>query len=211
MSFKYSCFMSYRHCRNQLGKRIVSDLYNALSGELELMTDKEVYLDRERLEGGYFYNEALARALCESVCLIAVFTPTYFDRYHTYCAREYKAMEKLEAERLKLLQNPSNHVYGLIIPIVFRGENYLPPEIKNRRQYVKFDSFLLSDDEMSKHPRFAPEIRKIAEYIAARCQAFDALSEDACKNCSEFTLPTEEEIREWLEGITGFKQSFPGR
>jgi len=211
MPFEYSCFISYRHCRNQLGQRIVNELYNALSGELELMTDKEVYLDRERLEVGYLYNEALARALCESACMIVVFTQTYFNRAHTYCSREYKAMEKLEEERLELLGNPSDQIYGLIIPIVFRGEDYLPPDIKERRKYVKFDNFLLSDDEMGRHPRFAPEIKRIAEYIAARCQAFDALPEDPCSNCSEFTLPTEKDIRKWLEGITEPRQPLPGR
>jgi len=211
MPFKYSCFISYRHCKNQLGKRIVNELHDALSGELELVTDKEVFLDKERLEPGYLYNEVLAEALCRSVCLIVIFTETYFNMNHTYCAREYKAMENLEEERLRLLSDPDSKKYGLIIPIVFRSENCLPQEIKNRRQYEKFDSFLLSDDEMGKHPLFAPKIREIAEYIADRCRSFESLSEDPCINCSGFILPTDDDIQEFLKNVTQYRQPFPGR
>lgn len=41
-----------------------------------------VLVDWERLQGGDFYNEALTLALCESVCMVVVFTPTYFDKEH---------------------------------------------------------------------------------------------------------------------------------
>lgn len=211
MSFEYSCFVSYRHCQSQLGKRIINDLYNAICGELELMTDKEVYLDRERLEGGYFYNEALARALCRSVCMIVVFTPTYFNMHHTYCAREYKAMEALEKKRLRLLEDPDDRTHGLIIPVVFRGWDYLPLEIKERRQCHDFSDFLLCDTEICSHPGYAPKVRQIAEYIASRCNTFDALGIDAYGGCEDFTLPTERKIRPWLEEVTNHRIPFPGR
>ncbi len=67
MPFQYSCFISYRHCEHQLGQRIINDLYEALSSEIELLTGKKVYLDETRLQGGFLYNEALAKALCGSV------------------------------------------------------------------------------------------------------------------------------------------------
>ena len=84
MPFEFSCFISYRHCQQPLGKKIVTDLYNALSSELELMTERRVFLDTERLEGGYFWNEALAEAICRSVCMLVLFTPDYFNLQHIY-------------------------------------------------------------------------------------------------------------------------------
>ena len=96
MSFKHSCFISYRHGHGELTERILTDLSTALSNELGLLRNEGVFVDRERLQGGMFYNEALARALCESACMVMIFTPTYFDTAHTFCAREYKAMEELE-------------------------------------------------------------------------------------------------------------------
>ena len=35
MPFKHGCFISYRHGQNYLMKRIIDDLYAALSSELE--------------------------------------------------------------------------------------------------------------------------------------------------------------------------------
>src|ERR1044071_4404219 len=127
MSFKYSCFMSYHCGPSKLLERAVNDLYDALHDEIATyFRDKPIYIDKHRLQGADFYHEELATALCQSVCMIVAFTPAYLDKTHTYCAREYKAMEKLEAARLNLLPDPSERQHGLIIPIVFRGEKYLP-------------------------------------------------------------------------------------
>ena len=147
MPFKYSCFISYRHGQRKMAERIINDLSDALASELELWLEQEVYVDRERLKGGDFYNEALATALCESVCMIMIFTPTYFSSDHTFCAREYKAMEKLEEQRFLAIGGQTDKKRGLIIPIVFRGEDSLPKEIKDRRLYYNFDKFSLSDIE----------------------------------------------------------------
>jgi hypothetical protein len=216
MPFEYACFISYRHGQRKLVQRIVNDLYDALCSELEAQFGRDaVYLDRDRLQGGDFYNEALATALCQSVCMIVVFTPAYFDHEHTYCTREYKAMERLETERLRLLP-PAYRKHGLIIPIVFRGEKYFPQELKESRQYHNFGDFLLCDPEIWRHPHYASKIKEIADYIADRCSEFRALArqDDPCSCCEEFTLPTEEEISPWLETIIGSeipKIPFPRR
>lgn len=210
MPFQYACFISYRHGQRRLAERIINDLYEALSAEVELLRNEKVFLDRDRLQGGSFYNEALAKALCRSACMIVVFTPTYFDREHTYCAREYKAMERLEERRLGLLRATADRNNGLIIPIVFRGEDHLPPEIKERRQYYNFDDFLLCDVEMWRHPHYAPKIKEIAQYICDRCRMLEALPQ-VFDECEGFTLPTEEEISGWLARVAGTEITFPGR
>ena len=83
MPLKYSCFISYRHTQED----IVQDLVSSLKRELGRWSDLDVYVDTSRLEGGDFFNRELAKALCESVCLIVVYTPTYFSKQHSYCAR----------------------------------------------------------------------------------------------------------------------------
>jgi len=208
MPFKYSCFISYRHGQRELAERIINDLHKALSNELEMLLNEEVFVDRERLKGGTFYNEELASALCESACMIVVFTPTYFDKKFSYCAREYKAMEKLESERLKSLGKSVDKKYGLIIPIVFRGADSIPSEIKERRQYYSFEAFQLSDVEMSRHPNYAGKIKEIAKYIYDRYKAMVALNSDVCECCTEFKLPREGEITEWLGQVVGVAAPF---
>jgi hypothetical protein len=212
MPLKHACFISYRHGQKALAERIVNDLHDALFNELEVLVDCEevpVAIDRERLKGGMFYNEALASTLCESACMIVVFTPIYFSKTHTYCAREYKAMEALEEKRLALMGNPLDKQNGLIIPIVFRGLDSLPNEIKQRRQYYCFDGFLLSDEKLSKNRQYARKIKELAEYIAAR---FNALTNipggDPCKDCHDFALPSANEIEQWLGSVTSAGESF---
>jgi hypothetical protein len=201
MAFKYSCFISYRHGQNQLAERIVNDLSTALANELELYIGTEVYVDRERLKGGDFYNEELARALCQSICMIMVFTPRYFDLHSTYCAREFKAMEKLEEERLRVLERLTGKRVGLIIPIVFRGADSLSSEIKAHRHYYDFGDFLLCDTEISKHPNYARKIKQLAKTIFDIYQIFSLLSEDPCSGCEDFVLPAESEVTQWLRAI----------
>jgi len=201
MPFNYACFISYRHGQRALVERIINDLSDALSSEIELWMREQVYVDRERLRGGDHYNEDLAAALCQSVCMIVVFTPRYFDKKSTFCAREYRAMESLEEQRLKLLPHAEDRRRGLIIPIVFRGSEYLPDEIRNRRQYYDFGDFLLSDEQISKHPSYAGKIREIAEYIKARHEAFRRVQSDPCTSCDSFSLPSDEDIRVWLDDV----------
>jgi len=60
--------------------------------------------------------------------MVLVFTPLYFDTKHHYCALEYQGMKDLEQQRLGKIEDFSNK--GLILPVVFRGEDCLPDEIK---------------------------------------------------------------------------------
>ncbi len=211
MAIKYSCFISYRHGQSQLAERIINDLSSALSNELELFTNKEIYIDRQRLRGGDFYNEELARAICESVCMIVVFTPTYFDVQSPFCAREFKAMEKLEEARLKVVQKFTGKKCGFIIPIIFRGEKSLPDIIRDSRHYYNFGDFLLCDVELSKHPDYARKIKEIAETIFSIYELLIGLPEDSCAGCDTFALPSEEDVKHWLGSIRSAPPLFPGR
>lgn len=189
----------------------VEDFHEALGNEVRLLTELEVFVDWGRLTGGDFFNPALARALCESVCLIVVFTPTYFSNTHLYCAREYKGMEILETQRLNLLGDPADKEHGLIIPIVLRSENSLPQEVKDHRQYHDFTKFLLGKRRLKKSLGYAPTVKAIAEYIFDRYRALTALPNDLCAGCDTFSLPTDDEIRPWLTGMLATPAPFPGR
>ena len=217
MPFNYACFISYRHGQGDLARRIVNDLYEAIWNGMETWfggnAKDMVFLDEGGLEGGEFFNESLAQALCESVCMIVVFTPAYFDALQTYCAREYKPMERLEQERLRLLGSAADRRRGLIIPIIFRGEERFPQEIKELRQFHNFDSFLLSDVEMKKNPKYDRTIKAIAAYIYDRCQKFAGLPEgqDPFGKCENFSFPTHEEVMPWLKTVASSPMPFPGR
>src|SRR5215208_4194003 len=117
MKFKYSCFISYCHGRKDLTKTFIDQLKETLESYLEPWLDEEVYIDEDRLLPGYRYNEALAKAICQSICMIVVYTPKY--ERHSYCRREFAAMERIERSRKELLDNRADAEVGMIIPVIF--------------------------------------------------------------------------------------------
>lgn len=200
MAFKYSCFISYRNYKTGVNSRLINDLRTAVSEELSFHIAAPVYFDEERLDPGDLYNDELATALCQSLCMILAYTPRYFDLTQTYCAREYKAMEALETKRLNSVKDPDLKRKGLIIPIVIRGEDNLPAEIKNKRQYWNFGKIHLGDPQITSHPQYGSKICEIAERIGGLYKAFETLP-DLNGNCHDYKLPLEEDIKPWLEQI----------
>jgi len=208
MPFQYSCFISYRRGHHELTRRFIEELVGALKSHVEPWLDEEVYIDEDGLRGGAFIDEGIAHALCKSVCMILIFTPKYFDRKRTYCAREYMAMKRLEEKRLRLLKDLADRKAGLIIPVVFRGPEHLPSEIK-RRLYYDFSAYTLVRPEISNNPQYVEAIEEIARRIREIYDHFRGLPQDPCGACKDFALPAEEEIQEWLEGVVAPRSPFP--
>jgi hypothetical protein len=207
MPIKYSCFISYR----SLSIDVARDFHNSLARELQNWTTLPIFRDETRLNGGDFFNRELALALCESACMIMIYTPTYFDRVYTYCACEYKAMELIEARRLELLGYEKNYQHGFIIPIIYRGIDIFPKYVSNIRNYYKFDSFHVYGRSYLRTYRYQDLIGQISKYIFERCNELNALDIDPCDGCGTFELPLDEEIHEWLIPLLPPKPVFPGR
>lgn len=207
MPVKYSCFISYRN----LSANLARDFHTSLNDELKHLTTLPIYRDETRLRGGDFYNRELALALCESACMIMIYTPTYFDKSSTYCAREYKAMETLESNRLQQLGYEKNYQHGLIIPVVYRGVDVFPKYVSGIRNYYKFDSFHICGRSYLRSNPYNELIKQIAKYISERCHELNSLDIDPCESCGLFEVPKEEDIHEWLSPLLPPKPKFPGR
>jgi hypothetical protein len=207
MPIKYSCFISYRSPSVELAR----DFHYSLERELRHWTPLPIYRDETRLRAGDFFNRELALALCESVCMVMIYTPTYFDKFSTYCAREYKAMEILESRRLEQLGYERNYQHGFIIPVVYRGVDIFPAYVRGVRNYYKFDSFHVYGKSYLRNNQYQDLIRQIAVYIYERCNELNALDVDPCEVCGSFEIPPAEEIYGWLSPLLPPKPIFPGR
>jgi hypothetical protein len=119
-SFKYACFVSYCHGQYELMTSFIDQLKSALDAYLDPLLDEGVFIDTGRLLPGYKYNETLAQAICQSVCMVVVYSPKY--ERHDYCVREYEAMVKLEGSRRALL-GAAGQGRGFIIPVILRGSD----------------------------------------------------------------------------------------
>jgi hypothetical protein len=202
MAFQYACFVSYRHHeQSQVAEKFILDFCNALRNELALQMDEELYVDRQRMKIGTTFNEALAVALCRSVCMVMVYTPTYFSRQHLYCAREYRAMEGIEGTRLAHLSERNRREQGLILPVVLRGMNTLPDELRSRRHCYNFERFSLTSRELARNKAFETEVREMAEVIMQRKQLLEAVGIDLTCDCDQFIFPSEDHVRPWIDQI----------
>ncbi|HJQ71634.1 MAG TPA: toll/interleukin-1 receptor domain-containing protein [Blastocatellia bacterium] len=207
MPIEYSCFISYPHGKGKALEAFIKEFVAALSDEIDVQTRKEIWVDYKRLEGGFRFNEKIAADLCKAACMITIYTPLYFDREHTYCAREFKAMERLEKERRRKLEDRMDPSVGLIIPIVLRGWDDFPKTIRDERQVYNFEEIDLADSELKLRRLFAPKFKEMARYIIKCCKTLETLSEqlkvDICGGCGGFALPSDLEAQQFIESLTG--------
>jgi hypothetical protein len=185
----------------------MEQLKQALEDYLGPLLSAEVFMDKPRLNPGYNYNEALAEAICESVCMIVVFSPLYEER--SYCLREFLAMENIEEKRKKILGEKYDRKRRMIIPIVLRGKPQdLPPKIKDI-QYLDFSKILLAT--LTRNEEFDNAIDTIAAEIHKHYKDLKQLNSPGLdEQCNLFELPPEKEaLTSWIKSTISI--GFPGR
>lgn len=207
---KHACFISYCHGQDELTNTFISQLEQALQNELGQRMDEKIYIDRTRLKPGFWYHEALAQAICESVSMVVVYSPRYMR--HDYCVREFEGMKWLEQKRRDLLGGMWPQGRGMIIPVIFRGDP--PKAIKAYRHYCDFTKFTLADTRICENPKYVDEIGKMAEVIHQNFLLFEKAKKaeiDLCGGCDKSRLPLISEIPWWQPGSEGPLDDFPSR
>ena len=184
MAIRYGCFFSYAHGRHELMNSFKTALSDAIRCYLEphLDNEDELFIDTEQLGGGDDIDRRVARAMCESVAMILIYTPKY--EAHGYTRREYEAMKLLEQERGQWYPMPSQ----LIIPVIMTMHtDKLPPQITSSF-YVDFSHFTMATTDLKSNPEFLPGIQRIVDRIVVHyeCQKkFTPVGHD----CNQFVLP----------------------
>jgi hypothetical protein len=214
MVFKHAAFISYRAGRGSEVKPGVTTEMNPyieairefrqhLINELLMLLEPEmstVFLDRDNLVGGEHFDKAMATALCQSVCMILIYTPQYFSKVHPYCTREFCAMEDLERRRFEKLGAGLDPRYGLIIPVALRYKDRMPKHIRGRRQCYDFPFLQKEDGSIQKHPTYLQDVNTIAGYIFERYLALASVGDEPC-DCAGYELPTEDAALAWLDKL----------
>ena len=213
MSLKYACFLSYRRIKSRAYKKIVEEVYEKLNDELNfiLELDKPVYCpDRLWFEDDNSVEKRrdVAKALCESACMVLLYMPRYFNSKD--CCLEYLTMEKLEEERVKLFESPFEQKQRLIVPLILRGSNNLPDEIKINRECFYMDHVSTSVVDRS-------TIIRLAEYISECYEAFQRESPEKLKqnfDCDNFAFLSleDKQVKSRLDRLSqkSVQLRFPG-
>jgi hypothetical protein len=206
MGFEHTCFISYVHGQFRLTRTFIEQLKDALESELEPLGGS-VYFDQDRLKPGFKFNVSIARALCQSMSMLVVWTPSY--ELHPYCLREYTAMRRLERLRLKALKGHDDK--GMIIPLLFRGDrDELPPPIRNHIHYADFSRFTLKRSDIAQDDEYADCIREIAAYLHQVHKACESAGVGAGPDCMKFRLPPESKVERWRPRPGPRAAGFPG-
>lgn len=198
MSIRYGCFLSYAHGQHAYMSRFKDDLVDALKCYLEPHFDNEteLFVDSEQLGGGDELDRRIALALCQSVCMIVIYTPKY--EAHAYTRREFAAMQQIEAERRGWYELPSR----LVIPVIMTRHPFsLPPQITEPGLYVDFSRYTLATGELKTNPDFLPDIRRIVDRITMHYHCLRGAIPPG-HDCKQFVLPAD--APEWRPVVTPY-------
>ena len=185
MTIRYGCFLSYAHGQYAYMSKFKDDLIDALQCYLEphLDNEDELFVDSQQLGGGDDLDGRIARALCESVCMVMLYTPKY--EAHPYTRREFAAMQMIENERKHWYVLPSH----LIIPVILtRHPAGLPQQISSPGMYVDFSGYTLASGDLKANPAYLPDIKKIVQRIASHYHLLKR-SAPPGHDCGRFVLP----------------------
>lgn len=185
MAIRYGCFFSYAHGRHELMQRFKATLADALRCYLEPYFDdeSELFVDTEQLGGGDDLDRKIARAMCESVCMIMIYTPKY--EAHPYTRREYAGMRQLEAERSRWYTLPSH----LVIPVIMTHHpDGLPSQITESTFHVDFSRFTMATADLKSNPDFLPDIDHMVRRIVTHYQ-YQKKHTPTGHDCNQFILP----------------------
>lgn len=190
MSFTHSCFISYKSSDDELTKKFIKELAEALDiATGQYLDGQKSYYDAARLQPGYQFNAALANALVASTCMIAILSPRYFGS--DYCYREYLGMQWIERQRRQATGNPPNDK-SLIIPLLFRGKkDDIPAEL---REHIHFQPLPYGMSNLTLALKYDPNLAPIVEQLGLLIfEHYQSYAGDAARLaidcCKDFSLP----------------------
>jgi hypothetical protein len=188
MNYANACFISYKRPpqrlsrRSALGKPQSKHLWIEFAEVFQKRLDKYLTTNLpsfrdEHLQPGDDYPRALAVNLCESMCMVALVVPEYFES--SWCNAEWEAMASLEEKRL------GKGKFQLIFPVICTGD----PAILRPRFGPRIDVDLrdiVSPAKQMDSVRTLTKIRSIAEKINNLARTLPVTDFD----CSAYSLGT---------------------
>lgn len=112
--------------------RFNQQIIQLLNDYVEPHLDLPVFHDRRYIDGGAYFDDGLAEALSGSVCMILVYTQTYFEKRRPYCTQEFCTMKNIEKYRQRVIGARES----FIIPVILKGE---PPLFISREMSCNYD------------------------------------------------------------------------
>jgi hypothetical protein len=208
MAFKTACFISYPHNAGKSVDAFVARLTDELKDRLAQFVTDPVVTDHDFPTGADF-NKAIAKAICESACLLVVYMPVYERK--AFCIQEYVAMERHQTKRYQSLQRDLSDKFGMILPLVYAGhESKIPKWISQKINYKNISHATIADPvsifETGDFKRWLVEVANLIDSLYNEFRA----TENVCAGCEADTLPDEAD-KEVLSRLNGLCRNKGGR
>ncbi len=190
MPFKCSCFISYPHNAGKSVEKFVTRLKVELQDRFAQFVTDPIVTDHDNFTGVDFHK-AIAEKICQSACLLVVYMPVYQRK--TFCLREYTAMERIQKTRFEELKNDLSGRFGMILPLVYTGdEAKIPKWVSGKINYKNISEFTISGPEgVFDQPDFKQWLVTIANMVDSLYNTFQEAGASPCKSCGQYALPDE--------------------
>lgn len=168
MDYQWDVFLSYANA-DILGNWVRKTFLPLFSPYLRNALNKrvvKVFVDREGIDPGDAWPDALQNALVYSRCLVSIWSPDYFNS--PWCIHELKFMLYRENQlKYRTIYNP----HGLILPVrIFDGETF--PPIAEKINYLDCNAYFRVGTGFEGTPRYVefqdvliPWVHKVAEAV----------------------------------------------
>ncbi len=173
--YEHDIFISYSHKHPVLTwvqNHFEHELKNWLPQSMSY--DPDVYIDW-RIETGADWPLELRKALKNSRCMVAVWSPTYFRS--NWCNAEWKSMLAREA---KLGFRTKDNPKGLVYPVKFFDGDLFPDEAKRTQQMdlIEWSNPYAQFRYTNRYDGFVSKIQQIAQEIAELISSVPQWQED---------------------------------
>lgn len=156
MAYEYDVFISYR--RESDPKEWTQDIFlpkfKAYLGA-ELGKTLNIFIDKQGIEGGQYWEDTLKIALAKSKCLVPVLMPSYFQS--EWCVREFSVLYHRQEQ---LVPKPNS----LIVPFVIWDGDHFPPPAK-ALQYFPCHEYYLTGKGFLDSPRYLEFQEKLKDWV----------------------------------------------
>jgi hypothetical protein len=192
MAFKCACFISYPHNAGKSVDTFVDRLKEELQDRFAQFVTDPIATDHDFPTGANFHK-AIAQKICESACLLVVYMPVYQRK--PFCLQEYTAMERLQVARYQALQQDLSGQFGMILPLVYTGEeSKIPTWISEHINYKNISKFTIADPvAIFDQQDFQEWLVTIANMVDSLYNAFQASPTNPCQTCGAYALPDAED------------------
>jgi hypothetical protein len=200
MPIQHACFISYPHPRVKRSdlSRFVKDFVRALEEKLDGYVSEPVYFDKDRLKPGYNYDEKLAKAICESVCMVVVYFPEYQRR--EYCLREFELMEKIDVKRKEVLAGAAHGVH-FIVPVSIVGLTRVPERLgrdaRDVADFSKYTTLRPRGRRLHRDEELHDKLLKIRDMICELRNLLHPAEAQLEQHIGLIAMPTKDSLRPW--------------